>query len=84
MSNFPNYLETRLGKAARPVLVVQEGPYECANGHANPDEAKYDNSIMVGLPYPTSDVRMLTKAVMQVVDHIYRPDFKYSKGSRYC
>jgi DNA polymerase V len=35
---------------------------------------------MVELPYPTNDVRMLTKAVMQAVEHIYRPGFKYSKA----
>ena len=49
-------------------------------GMFNPDEAKYANGIMVELPYPTNDVRMLTKAVMQAVDHIYRPGFKYSKA----
>jgi DNA polymerase V len=49
-------------------------------GMFNPDEAKYANGIMVELPYPTNDVRMLTRAVMQAVDHIYRPGFKYSKA----
>jgi DNA polymerase V len=49
-------------------------------GMFNPDEAKYANGIMVELPYPTNDVRMLTRAVMQAVDHIYRIGFKYSKA----
>jgi DNA polymerase V len=49
-------------------------------GMFNPDEAKYANGVMVELPYPTNDVRMLTKAVMQAVDHIFRPGFKYSKA----
>jgi DNA polymerase V len=49
-------------------------------GMFNPEEAKYANGIMVELPYPTNDVRMLTRAVMQAVDHIYRPGFKYSKA----
>jgi DNA polymerase V len=49
-------------------------------GMFNPDEAKYANGILVELPYPTNDVRILTKAVMQAVDHIYRPGFKYSKA----
>jgi DNA polymerase V len=46
----------------------------------NPDEAKYADGIKVELPYPTNDVKLLTKAVMQAVDHIYRSGFKYSKA----
>jgi DNA polymerase V len=49
-------------------------------GMFNLDEAKYANGIMVELPYPINDVRLLTKAVMQAVDHIFRPGFKYSKA----
>jgi DNA polymerase V len=49
-------------------------------GMFNPDEAKYANGILVELPYPTNDVRLLTKAVIQAVGHIYRPGFKYSKA----
>jgi DNA polymerase V len=48
-------------------------------GMFNLEEAKHANGIMVELPYPTNDVRMLTKAVIQAVDHIYRPGFKYSR-----
>jgi DNA polymerase V len=49
-------------------------------GMFNPDEAKYANGILVELPYPTNDVRLLTKAVIQAIGHIYRPGFKYSKA----
>jgi DNA polymerase V len=49
-------------------------------GMFNSDEAKYANGILVELPYPTNDVRLLTKAVIQAVGHIYRPGFKYSKA----
>ena len=49
-------------------------------GMFNPDEAKYTNGVVVDLPYPTDDVRLLTKAAVDAVDHIYRPGFKYSKA----
>ncbi len=31
-------------------------------GMFNPDEAKYANAALVELPYPTNDVRLMTKA----------------------
>ncbi|MBC3336687.1 translesion error-prone DNA polymerase V subunit UmuC [Pseudomonas proteolytica] len=49
-------------------------------GMFNPEEAKYANGVVVDLPYPTDDVRLLTKATIEAVDHIYRPGFKYSKA----
>lgn len=49
-------------------------------GMFNPEEAKYANGVVVDLPYPTDDVRLLTKAAVDAVDHIYRPGFKYSKA----
>jgi len=49
-------------------------------GMFNPEEAKYANGVVVDLPYPTDDVRFLTKAAVGAVDRIYRPGFKYSKA----
>ncbi len=49
-------------------------------GMFNPEEAKYANGVVVDLPYPTDDVRLLTKAAVDAVDHIYRPGFKYNKA----
>ena len=49
-------------------------------GMFNPEEAKYANGVVVDLPYPTDDVRLLTKAAIVAVDYIYRPGFKYSKA----
>jgi len=46
----------------------------------NPEEAKYANGVLVELPYPTDDVRLMTKAAVEAVDRIYRPGFKYSKA----
>jgi DNA polymerase V len=49
-------------------------------GMFNPDEAKYANGALVELPYPTNDVRLMTKAAIEAVNRLYRPGFKYSKA----
>ncbi|WP_431078415.1 translesion error-prone DNA polymerase V subunit UmuC [Pseudomonas siliginis] len=49
-------------------------------GMFNPDEAKYAKGVVIEMPYPTDDVRLLTKAAVEVVERIYRPGFKYSKA----
>jgi DNA polymerase V len=46
----------------------------------NPEEAKYANGALIELPYPTNDVRLITKAAVQVIDHLYRPGYRYSKA----
>jgi DNA polymerase V len=49
-------------------------------GMFNPEEAKYSNGVVVDLPYPTDDVRLLTKAAVDALDRIFRPGFNYSKA----
>ncbi|MGZ0717657.1 translesion error-prone DNA polymerase V subunit UmuC [Pseudomonas palleroniana] len=49
-------------------------------GMFNPDEAKYVNGVLVELPYPTNDVRLITRAATEAVDRLYRPGFRYSKA----
>lgn len=49
-------------------------------GMFNPSEAKYTNGILIELPYPTDDVRLLTKAAVDAVERVFRPGFKYSKA----
>jgi DNA polymerase V len=49
-------------------------------GMFNPDEAKYANGVMIELPYPTNDVRLLTKAAVDALDRVFRPGFNYSKA----
>jgi DNA polymerase V len=49
-------------------------------GMFNPQEAKYANGALVELPYPTNDVRLMTKAATEAVNRLYRPGFKYSKA----
>jgi DNA polymerase V len=46
----------------------------------NPEEAKYANGALVELPYPTNDVRLMTKAATEAVTRLFRPGFKYSKA----
>lgn len=49
-------------------------------GMFNPEEAKYANGVIVELPYPTHDVRLMTKAAVEAVGHVFRDGFKYSKA----
>lgn len=49
-------------------------------GMFNPDEAKYANGVVVDLPYPTDDVRLLTKVAAESLDKVFRPGFNYSKA----
>lgn len=49
-------------------------------GMFNPEEAKYANGVVMDMPYPTDDVRLLTQAAVGALDRIFRPGFKYSKA----
>ncbi|WP_336353190.1 translesion error-prone DNA polymerase V subunit UmuC [Pseudomonas atacamensis] len=49
-------------------------------GMFNPQEAKYANGALVELPYPTNDVRLMTKAATEAVNRLFRPGYKYSKA----
>lgn len=49
-------------------------------GMFNPEDAKYANGVVVDMPYPTDDVRLLTKAAVDALGQIFRPGFKYSKA----
>ncbi|QVM99621.1 translesion error-prone DNA polymerase V subunit UmuC [Pseudomonas rhodesiae] len=49
-------------------------------GMFNPEEAKYANGVVVDMPYPTDDVRLLTQAAAGAVDRIFRAGFNYSKA----
>ncbi|SDT33600.1 DNA polymerase V [Pseudomonas sp. Z003-0.4C(8344-21)] len=49
-------------------------------GMFNPEEAKYANSALIELPYPTNDVRLLCTAASEAIDQLFRPGFKYSKA----
>lgn len=49
-------------------------------GMFNPEEAKYANGVLVELPYPTDDVRLLTKAAVDALERVFRPGFNYSKA----
>ncbi|KHA73092.1 DNA polymerase V subunit UmuC [Pseudomonas chlororaphis] len=49
-------------------------------GMFNPNEAKYANGVVVDLPYPTDDVRLLTTAAVDALDRVFRPGFSYSKA----
>ncbi|MCK3840529.1 MULTISPECIES: translesion error-prone DNA polymerase V subunit UmuC [Pseudomonas] len=49
-------------------------------GMFHPEEAKYANGVVVDMPYPTNDVRLLTQAAVGALNIIFRTGFKYSKA----
>ncbi|WP_109514171.1 translesion error-prone DNA polymerase V subunit UmuC [Pseudomonas ovata] len=49
-------------------------------GMFNPEEAKYAQGALVELPYPTNDVRLMTKAAVEAVGRIFRDGYRYSKA----
>jgi DNA polymerase V len=53
--------------------------FSIRTGMFNPEEAKYATGVVVGLSYPTDDVRLLTKAAIEALDQVFRPGSKYSK-----
>lgn len=48
-------------------------------GMFNPDEPHYAKGIIVELPYPTDDTRLVTKAVMEGLERIFKDGYAYSK-----
>lgn len=48
----------------------------------NPEEAKYASGALAELPYPTNDVRLMTKtkASTEAFTRLFRPGFKHSKA----
>ncbi|WP_347506230.1 translesion error-prone DNA polymerase V subunit UmuC [Pseudomonas anguilliseptica] len=49
-------------------------------GMFNPTEAKYAKGVVCELPYPTDDTRLITRAAVAALEHIYREGFAYSKA----
>ena len=41
---------------------------------------QYSQGMMVGLPYPTNDTRILVEAVLSCLRHIYRAGYEYQKA----
>ncbi|KRW62318.1 translesion error-prone DNA polymerase V subunit UmuC [Pseudomonas sp. TTU2014-080ASC] len=48
-------------------------------GMFNPDEAKYARGMICELPYPTDDTRVITKAVVEGVEQVFREGHAYAK-----
>lgn len=49
-------------------------------GMFNPEEAKFANGVVIEMPYPTDDVRLLTSAAVNALDRLFRSGFNYSKA----
>ncbi|WP_447741462.1 translesion error-prone DNA polymerase V subunit UmuC [Pseudomonas laurentiana] len=49
-------------------------------GMFNPEEPRYANGVLVQLPYPTDDLRLLTRMGLEALERVYRQGFRYSKA----
>ena len=49
-------------------------------GMFNPDEAKYAKGMVVELPHPTDDTRLVINAALQGLEVIFRPGYAYAKA----
>ena len=38
------------------------------------------SGVLMALPYPNNDVRLITKAATEAVNRFFRPGYKYSKA----
>lgn len=49
-------------------------------GMFNPDEPKFARGMVMELPYPTDDTRLITKSAVEGLEALYRPGFAFSKA----
>lgn len=49
-------------------------------GMFNPDESKYAKGMVVELPHPTDDTRLVINAALQGLEVIFRPGYAYAKA----
>lgn len=49
-------------------------------GMFNPDEPKFAKGMIIELPYPTDDTRVVIGAAMAGLDRLYRPGYAFSKA----
>jgi DNA polymerase V len=49
-------------------------------GMFNPDEPRFARGMLVELPYPTDDTRVVTHAALSALEHVYRPGYSFAKA----
>ncbi|WP_338513265.1 translesion error-prone DNA polymerase V subunit UmuC [Pseudomonas poae] len=74
------YMMRASGKLRAQNSLCKKVRVSIRTGMFNPEEAKYANGVVVDMPYPTDDVRLLTQAAVGALERIFRPGFKYSKA----
>ncbi|MGE8067096.1 Y-family DNA polymerase [Pseudomonas sp. NPDC089569] len=75
---------TYVGRAAEKLRaqgsVCKRMRVSIRTGMFNPDEAQYAQGVLVELPFPTCDTRLMTRLAADAVGKIFRPGFRYSKA----
>lgn len=77
-------VSTYMGRAAEKLraqdsVAATAHVYIRTNPHKE-DEPQYSPGMMVGLPFPTNDTRVLTEAVLVCLRRIFSPGFRYQKA----
>ena len=49
-------------------------------GMFNPDEPRFVRGLLLELPYPSDDTRLITRLALEGLEQIYRPGFAFSKA----
>lgn len=73
------YAGTACEKLRKQGSLCKQVRVSIRTGMFNPDEAKYAKGILCELPYPTDDTRLITKAAIAGLQHVFRDGYAYSK-----
>jgi DNA polymerase V len=74
------YAATACEKLRKQGSLCKQVRVSIRTGMFNPDEVKYAKGILCELPYPTDDTRLITKAAIAGLQHVFRRGYAYSKA----
>lgn len=59
---------------------MPENVYLQSHGHIHTDQAKLTKGVVVELPYPTDDTRLMTRAACEAMGQLFRLGYRYTKA----
>jgi DNA polymerase V len=74
------YTATACEKLRKQGSLCKQVRVSIRTGMFNPEEAKYAKGIICVLPYPTDDTRLITRAAIAGLQHVFRDGYAYSKA----
>ncbi|WP_276584086.1 translesion error-prone DNA polymerase V subunit UmuC [Pseudomonas sp. RIT-PI-AD] len=67
-------------KLRRQESLAKQVRVSIRTGMFNPNQPRYANGVLVDLPYPTDDTRLITRAAVDGLARIFREGYAYSKA----